>query len=70
MKRALVKLKYLALERYVDLLDERQANPGNKDYVVKTDAQLAQRMHRAKTDTVINRIFNRFKVKYTEDDMF
>ncbi len=63
------KLKYLALERYVDLLDERQANKGNKDYVVKTDAQL-EKDARAKTDTVINRIFNRFKVKYTEDDMF
>lgn len=63
------KLKYLALERYVDLLDERQANKGKKDYVVKSDVQL-EKDARVKTDTIVNRFFNRYKVKYTEDDMF
>lgn len=63
------KIKFLALERYVDALDERAANKDKKDYVQKTDAQL-EKEARVKTDTVVNRFFNRFKVKYKEDDLF
>ncbi len=63
------KIKFLALERYVDLQDERTANKDKKDYTIKPDAQL-EKDARVKTDTIVNRFFNRFKVKYKEDDMF
>ena len=63
------KLKFIALERYVELLDERAANKGKKDFVVKTDAQL-EKDARTKTDTLINRVFSRFKAKFTEEDNF
>lgn len=63
------KIKYYALERYVDLLDERVANKNKKGYVVKTNEQL-EKDARAKTDTLINRLFNRFKVKFTEEENF
>ena len=63
------KLKYHALERYVELLDERAANKNKKDYIAKTDAQL-EKDARAKTDTIMTRVFSRYKAKYTEEDNF
>ncbi|MBO9620387.1 MAG: carboxy terminal-processing peptidase [Niabella sp.] len=63
------KLKYLSLERYVDLLDERKSNKDQKGYTVKTDAQL-EKEARLKTDTVITRLFERYKAKFTTDDKF
>lgn len=63
------KLKYLALEKYVDLVDEKKANRNQKDYVVKSDAEL-EKQARSRTDTVIGRLFDRYKVKYTDDDKF
>ncbi|ANH81027.1 tail-specific protease [Niabella ginsenosidivorans] len=63
------KLKYLSLERYVDLLDERKSNKNQKGYVVKTDGQL-EKEARLKTDTVLSRLFERYKVKFTTDDKF
>lgn len=63
------KLKFHSLERYVELLDERAANKTKKDYTVKTDAQL-EKDARAKTDTLMGRIFSRYKAKFTEEDNF
>ncbi|MCD2421651.1 carboxy terminal-processing peptidase [Niabella pedocola] len=63
------KLKYLALERYVDLLDERTANKNQKGYVVKNDTEL-EKQARSRTDTVIGRLFERYKAKYRDEDKF
>ena len=63
------KLKFHALERYVELLDEKAANKNKKGYVVKTDAQLEINA-RTKTDTLMNRVFSRYKAKFTEEDNF
>lgn len=63
------KLKYLALERYVDLVDEKKSNNGKKGYVVKPDNEL-EKDARTKTDTVITRVFDRYKAKYTDNDKF
>ena len=63
------KLKFHSLERYVELLDERTANKGKKNFVVKNDAQL-EKEARAKTDTLISRVFSRYKAKFTEEDNF
>lgn len=63
------KLKFYALERYVELLDERTSNKGKKGFVVKSDAEL-EKEARAKTDTVINRVFLRYKAKSSEEEYF
>ncbi|WP_018628947.1 carboxy terminal-processing peptidase [Niabella aurantiaca] len=63
------KLKYLALEKYVDLVDERKDNKHQKGYVIKKDAEL-EKQARSRTDTVIGRLFERYRAKYTDDDKF
>jgi len=63
------KLKYLALEKYVDLLDEKKANKNQKGYEIKSDTEL-EKQARSRTDTVIGRLFERYKAKYTDDDKF
>jgi carboxyl-terminal processing protease len=63
------KLKYIALERYVELLDEKAANKNKKDYGAKSDVQL-EKDARIKTDTLITRVFDRYKAKYTDEDKF
>ncbi len=63
------KLKYLTLERYAELLDIREKNKGKADFVVKTDAEL-EKEAREKTKKVIDRMFERFRFKFNDDDKF
>lgn len=63
------KLKYLALERYVDLVDTREKNKGRDSFVVKTDAEL-EKEARDKTTKIIDRMFERFRFKFNDDDKF
>lgn len=63
------KLKFLALERYADLLDIRDKNKGKEDFVVKTDAVL-EKEAREKVKKIIDRLFERFRFKFNDDDKF
>ena len=63
------KVKFYALERYVEMMDEREANKGKKDFTVKSDAQI-EKDARAKTDTILTRMFSRYWTKYTEEESF
>jgi len=63
------KLKYLALERYADLVDTREKNKGRDSFVVKSDAEL-EKEAREKTKKVIDRMFERFRFKFNDDDKF
>lgn len=63
------KMKFMSLERYSDLLDTREKNKGKDSFVVKKDAEL-EKEAREKTEKVINRVFDRFKFKFSDDDMF
>ena len=63
------KLKYMTLERYTDLLDTREKNKGKEGFVVKTDADLEQDA-RDKVKKVMDRTFERFRFKFTDDDKF
>lgn len=63
------KLKYLALERYADLVDTREKNKGRDSFVVKTDVELEQEA-REKTKKIIDRMFERFRFKFNDDDKF
>jgi carboxyl-terminal processing protease len=63
------KLKYMTLERYVDLLDVRDKNKGKEGFVVKTDAEL-EKDARDKVKRIMDRTFDRYRLKFTDDDKF
>lgn len=63
------KLKFFTLERYVDLVDTREKNKGQKDFVVKTDAEL-EKEARAKVLKVMNETYERIQKTFKEDERF
>lgn len=63
------KLKYMTLERYVDLLDTREKNKGKEGFVVKSDEEL-EKEARDRVKRIMDRTFERFRFKFTDDDKF
>jgi carboxyl-terminal processing protease len=63
------RLKYLTLERYVELLDIREKNKGKEGFVAKTDAEL-EKEAREKVAKVMDRTFDRYRFKFNEDEKF
>lgn len=63
------KLKFLTLERYVELQDIREKNKGNADFVAKTDAEL-EKEARLKVEKIVDRLFDRYRFKFNDDDKF
>jgi carboxyl-terminal processing protease len=63
------RLKYMTLDRYADLLDQREANKGKKDFVVKTDTQLEQEA-RTRVQTIMERSIQRRNARFTEEERF
>lgn len=63
------KLKYLSLERYVDLIEAREQNKGTEGFVVKTDAEL-EKDAREKVSKIMTRNFERLKNKFNEEERF
>jgi len=63
------KLKYMTLERYVDLLDIREKNKGKEGFVVKTDDEL-EKDARERVKRIMDRTFERFRFKFSDDDKF
>ncbi len=63
------KLKLYTLERFVDLQDQREKNKGQKDFVVKTDAEL-EADARGRVLKLMNEIHDRIKSTYKEDERF
>ncbi len=61
------KLKYLTLERYVDMQEEREKLA--KDSAKKTDTQLEAEA-RERVKKAMDRLFNRIKATYNEDQRF
>lgn len=62
-------LKYYTLERYVDLLDQREQNKGKKDFEVKSDAALESEA-RAQVLKAMNKRFDRIKSTVKEEERF
>lgn len=62
------KIKYLTLERYVDLLNNREKLT-TKDTAYKSDAQLEQDA-RDRVLKIMNKTFEKYKVNSTEDKLF
>lgn len=61
------RLKYLTLDRFVDLQDIRDKN--KSDSVAKTDAKLESEA-RAKVQKIMDRTFDHYRFKFGEDDKF
>ena len=68
-KRWHLRLKYLALDRYADLLETREKNKTKKDFVVKSDSELEIEA-RSKVSKIMDKIFDRYKFKFNDDDIF
>lgn len=63
------KLKYMTLERYVDLLDTRDKNKGKEGFVVKSDKEL-EKDARDRVKRIMDRTFDRYRYKFNDDDKF
>ncbi len=63
------RLKYMALDRYAESLETREKNKGKDSFVVKTDIQL-EKEAREKVMKVMDRTFERYRFKFTDDDKF
>jgi carboxyl-terminal processing protease len=63
------RLKYLTLERYADLLEQQESNKSKPGFTVRTNEEL-EKDARARSLKVMDRIYDRLKVKETDDDRF
>lgn len=63
------KLKLFTLERYADLIEQREKNKGTKDFVVKKDSTL-EREARERVLKVMNDTYARIQKTYTEEERF
>ncbi len=62
-------LKYLTLQRYSDLVDSRESNKGKEGATNKSNADL-EKEARDKVLLAMNRTFDRYRNKFTEEDKF
>lgn len=63
------KLKFLALERYSDLLDQREKNKETKDFVVKNDVEL-EKEARDRVSKIMDKTFDRLRARFNDDERF
>lgn len=63
------KLKYMTLERFVDLQDIREKNKGKEGFIVKTD-EVLEKEAREKVKKIMDRTFERYRFKFSDDDKF
>lgn len=63
------KLKYMTLERYVDLLEVKEKNKSKEGFVVKSDSEL-EKEAREKVQKIMDRTFDRYRLKSSDDDKF
>ncbi|MEN9685554.1 MAG: hypothetical protein RLZZ28_1340 [Bacteroidota bacterium] len=63
------KLKYFALERYVDMQEQREKNKGQKDFILKADSTL-ERESREKVMKIMNDTYERIQKTFKEDERF
>jgi len=63
------RLKYLTLERYAELVDQQESNKSKPGFVAKSTEDL-EKDARARSLKVMDRIYERLKIKETDDDRF
>ncbi len=63
------RLKYLTLDRLVELQEIQEKNKGKEGFVMKTDAEM-EKEAREKVSKIMDRTYDRFKYKFNDDDKF
>ncbi|MEO6316136.1 MAG: carboxy terminal-processing peptidase [Chitinophagaceae bacterium] len=63
------RLKYLVLDRYVDMQDAQQKNKDKQGNIIKTNEQL-EKDAREKVLKAMDRTFENYKIKLTESELF
>ncbi len=63
------KLKFQVLERYAELIENREKNRGKEGFLVKSDAELEQDA-RDRIKKLMDRTFDRYRHKFSDDDKF
>lgn len=63
------RMKFLVLERYVDLRELREKNKGKVGNVAKTDADL-EKEARERVQKIMDRSYDRLKKKFDDEDSF
>jgi len=63
------RMKFLVLERYADLKDQREKNKGKEGQVAKTDADL-EKEARDRVHKIMDRSYERLKRKFDDEDSF
>src|SRR5687767_9248213 len=63
------RMKFLVLERYVDLRELREKNKGKEGQVAKTDAEL-EKEARERVQKIMDRSYDRLKKKFDDEDSF
>jgi carboxyl-terminal processing protease len=63
------RMKFLVLERYADLRDQREKNKGKEAQVAKTDAEL-EKEARERVQKIMDRSYDRLKKKFDDEDSF
>jgi carboxyl-terminal processing protease len=63
------RMKYLTLERYADLLADKQKNKGKAGQTVKSDTEL-EKEARDRVSKIMDRSFERLKSKFDDEDSF
>ncbi|WP_127129804.1 carboxy terminal-processing peptidase [Pseudoflavitalea rhizosphaerae] len=63
------RLKFMVLDRYAELIADREKNAGKEGFVKKTDAELEAEA-RERVLKILNRTYDRLKFKVTDDDRF
>ena len=63
------RLKFMTMERYNDLLEQKDQNKKTEGFVVKSDDEL-EKEARQKVSTIMERNFLRLNTKFKEEDRF
>jgi len=63
------RLKYIALERYSDLLEQQEANKHKPDFIAKSNEEL-EKDARERAMKIMDRFYGHLKVKANDDDRF
>ena len=63
------RMKFLVLERYVDLREIREKNKGKEGQVAKSDAEI-EKEARERVQKIMDRSYDRLKKKFDDEDSF
>ncbi len=63
------KIKYLVLDRYVDLIEQQERNKGKEGFVAKSNIEL-EKEAREKVAKSLDKMFDRFRNRFKDEDRF